>query len=211
MIRVAICDDHRLFADAVGAALRPRDIEAIVVEPTVEACRAAAEQAPFDVWVVDRHLPDIDGLDLIAELRSSWPDVPVLVLSGSAEPDLFDEVRRFGAHGFASKDISIDRLANAIWRVHAGELVEARVVGPRPTGIAELARRITPKEKAVLQCLVDGKDTAVLAAELSISYATARTHIQNLLTKLGVHSKLELVSLAVSHRLLPPVRRDRTA
>jgi len=86
-------------------------------------------------------------------------------------------------------------------RVANGERVVERAPSARRAAF-EAASLLTARERTVMAKLVEGKDTAQLAQELDITYATARTHIQNVLTKLGVHSKLELVAFAVAHQLV---------
>jgi two-component system, NarL family, nitrate/nitrite response regulator NarL len=205
-LRVVLCDDHRLYADSIAMALRSRGVDVVAVTNTPAECLEVLEgvAAEIDVLVLDWSIGPETAVELIAAVSVRSPELPVLVVSGSPEPDVPHRARSAGAAAFASKELGVDHLVRIIERVHRGESVDERGSARRSAGVAALARQITPKERQVLELLVEGKDTAVLARELDISYATARTHIQNLLTKLGAHSKLELVSMTVTHRLVPP-------
>lgn len=200
--RVLLCDDHRLFLDALALALEASGMDVVGTAVNGEECLDLLEREVVDVCVVDRWLSGWDGLELVSTIAERHRDVQILVLSGSADPALSRTAILAGASGFASKELGIGRLAGVITKVHAGEVVDAHAQ-IRPTSIERAASLITPRERAVLERLVQGQDTARLAQDLGISYATARTHIQNLLTKLGVHSKLELVAFAMQHRLVP--------
>jgi two-component system, NarL family, nitrate/nitrite response regulator NarL len=127
--------------------------------------------------------------------------VPVLMVSASTDPALPRLAVDAGARGFVSKEFGLEHLSEVLARVARGERVVERAPSAR-RGAFEAASLLTPRERTVMAKLVEGKDTAQLAQELEITYATARTHIQNVLTKLGVHSKLELVAFAVTHQLV---------
>ena len=204
-----ICDDHRLFADSIALALKSHDIDVVAVTNSAAEALEILEHQQVDVCLIDRNLPDGDGLELVRSITQAHPGARVLVVSGSTEPELAGAALDAGAAGFASKELGVQHLARAVRRVHAGDTVEepGSTARLRQNRFNEVARLITSRELAVLERLVEGKETAVIATELGISYATARTHIQNLLRKLDVHSKLGLVALAVEHRLVPPPRR----
>ena len=207
-VHVLICDDHRLFADALGVALRGHGYE--VVGQTYDPDQAVAVLAEHrvDVCLIDRHFPHADGRDGIRRLRAASPGTVVIMLSASDEPDAAEQALAAGASAFASKSEGIEHIVGLIERARNGEVVPApgtiaangSAVGNRSTH--ELGRFLTGRELEVLARLVQGQDTARLAREMGITYATARTHIQNLLTKLGVHSKLEAVAVAMAHQLV---------
>jgi DNA-binding NarL/FixJ family response regulator len=159
------------------------------------------------VCVVDRQLADCDGVALIPDIAATAPGLPVLVVSASTDPAVPRTAVDSGARGFASKEFGLEHLSDVVFRVARGERVIERAPSARRAAF-EAASLLTARERTVMAKLVEGKDTAQLAHELDITYATARTHIQNVLTKLGVHSKLELVAFAVAHQLVAvPVSR----
>jgi DNA-binding NarL/FixJ family response regulator len=199
-LRVLLCDDHRLFADAWALFLASHDAHVDVCSTGVE-CIEALQREAFDVCVIDRQLTDCDGIDLIPTLATAAPGVPVLMVSASTDPALPRMAVNAGARGFASKEFGLEHLTDVVVRVARGERVVEGAPSARRVAF-EAASLLTPRERTVMAKLVEGKDTAQLAQELDITYATARTHIQNVLTKLGVHSKLELVAFAVAHQLV---------
>ena len=199
-LRVLLCDDHRLFAEAWALVL-VRQAGHVKVCSTGVECVEALQNEPFDVCVVDRQLADCDGVDLIPSLGTAAPDVPVLMVSASTDPALPRLAVNAGARGFASKEFGLEHLTDVVMRVARGERVVEGAPSARRVAF-EAASLLTARERTVMAKLVEGKDTAQLAQELDITYATARTHIQNVLTKLGVHSKLELVAFAVAHQLV---------
>jgi DNA-binding NarL/FixJ family response regulator len=202
-----VIDDHLLYGETIASALSQKGFDMVAVTQETSECLDVLAREHVDVCLVDACLPDSDGVELVRLIAATAPSTATIMLSGSFEPDLPARALEAGAAGFVSKATTMDRLADAIERVRRGESVDER---PRARGslVASLARMITPKEREVLAHLLEGRDTAALAEDLGISYATARTHIQNLLTKLGVHSKLELVALVVEHRLfVSPLRR----
>ena len=206
-VHVLICDDHRLFADALGVALRGRGYEVVGQTYDPDEAVAVLSERHVDVCLIDRHFPDADGRDGIRRVRAAAPGTVVVMLSASDEPGVAEQALAAGAAAFASKTEGIDHIAGLIERVSNGEVVPAMAESPNgngsvPRSTHELGRFLTTRELEVLARLVQGQDTARLAREMGITYATARTHIQNLLTKLGVHSKLEAVAVAMAHQLV---------
>jgi len=199
--RVLLCDDHLLFAEAWALVLSARGMPTVEVCSTVADCLDAVTTDAFDICVIDRQLADGDGLDLIPAITTAAPGVPVLMVSASTDPALPRFAVDAGARGFASKEFGLEHLSDVVVRVANGERVVERAPSARRVAF-EAASLLTARERTVMAKLVEGKDTAQLAQELDITYATARTHIQNVLTKLGVHSKLELVAFAVAHQLV---------
>jgi two-component system nitrate/nitrite response regulator NarL len=132
----------------------------------------------------------------------------VLVLSADSDTSGVLAALKSGASGYLHKSRGVDALTAAIGRILRGEVVvdmpksASAKRAPRRYGMQRLAEFLTTRERQCLQLLVDGQDTAQMAQRLGVSPATVRTHVQSLLTKLGVHSRLEAASLAVRYRLL---------
>jgi len=201
MVTVLLCDDHRLFVDAWALTMRTMKVGRVEVCSTGDECLEVLAREPIDVCVVDRGLGDWDGLELVRAIGRVAGHVAVLMVSASTDPALPRQAIDAGARGFASKELGLDHLSEILRRVADGEQVVECGLSAR-LGVVDVASSITARERTVLEKLVEGKDTADLAQELEITYATARTHIQNLLTKLGVHSKLELVAFAVEQQIV---------
>ncbi|HEY2704597.1 MAG TPA: response regulator transcription factor [Candidatus Dormibacteraeota bacterium] len=209
-MRILLCDDHRLFIDALAVCLQGRgeDVVASVTEPQ-EAVRLAAE-LDVDVCLVDAHFPGGDSFAAVRQILDSPGATRVVILSGDDDRDVISTALASGATGFVLKRASIDVILEVLQRVHAGELVvraggapahAARRAGPAAS--EALLDPLTPREHEVLSKLVLGENTEVIALALGIRTSTARTHIQNVMGKLGVHTKVAAVAFAVGNGLVP--------
>ncbi|MGH9152797.1 MAG: LuxR C-terminal-related transcriptional regulator [Acidimicrobiales bacterium] len=197
MTRVVICDGHKVFGEAMASVLAGHGYDVVACTGDLPSGLAAVARHGPDLYLVDLHFGGgTSGLDAV---RRSSPGTRIVVVSGTG--DAGTVARAAGADGFVAKHRRLNDILDAIARVAAGEEVfhdpAPAVSRPRPpAGRREPSlSALTGREREVLDRLVEGKGTAALALELGISYATARTHIQRLITKLGVHSKLEAVAL----------------
>jgi DNA-binding NarL/FixJ family response regulator len=206
-ISVLVVDDHAVFADALQARLsREPDLGPVSVAYSAGQLRAELNRAQPAVVVLDLMLGDRSGLDLADEVARLSPDSRVVMLTAvaSVEPVVTGLSR--GVRAWLPKTIDTDHLVRVIRGVHAGEAwvspqllgsvlndLVARTVNPAPDPFAAL----TVREREVLQCMVDGLPRAEIAERLQVSINTVRTHMQNLIAKLGVHSTLESVALAL--------------
>jgi DNA-binding NarL/FixJ family response regulator len=209
-MRILLCDDHRLFIDALAVSLQSRgeEVVAAVTEPQ-DAVRLAVE-LDVDVCLVDAHFPGGDSFAAVRQILDSTSDTRVVILSGDDDRDVISTALASGATGFVLKRASIDVILEVMQRVHAGELVVRAGGGPvHPTRRAgpddseALLDPLTPREQEVLSKLVLGENTEVIAMALGIRTSTARTHIQNVMGKLGVHTKVGAVAFAVGNGLVP--------
>jgi DNA-binding NarL/FixJ family response regulator len=183
---------------------RGHHVVATVTDPD-DAVRVVAE-CSVDVCVMDLSFPDATGFDAIEFIARTGLGTQVVVLSGSSQP--FAEARAIeaGAAAFVLKDDDVARVIDVVELVHRNDVS----VMPAPyrgadghAGSDQIAERLTAREREVLERLVSGERTQVIAAGMGVSYSTARTHVQNVLHKLGVHSRLEAVAFAMRHSLVP--------
>ena len=202
-MRIVLCDDHRLFVEPIAAALTVRGHEVAVVHRPADVV-AAAEQHRPDVCVVDLQFPEGDGLTAVAALRAHDPSCPVVVLSGSVDVRDLSAAAAAGAAGFLRKDQPVTAIFDALDRIAAGREVALPPL-PRPSARSEeyvrvrrLVAHLTGRERDVLRRLVEAEDTVVIARALGVAPSTARTHLQNVLLKLGVHTRLQAVALVVA-------------
>jgi len=203
-----LCDDHPIFADALALVLTARGIAVrAVVHTAADVLPAVREHRPR-ICVIDRHLGPDDGLDLITGILDAGPGTRVLVLSGDRDPATARRALAAGAAGYVCKTAGVAALVDAVRAVIAGRpVVDVPVAVPaeRTAGSAEahrLAEHLTPRERECLVLIVEGLGTRAITERLGVSAATVRTYVQGILTKLGVHSRIEAASLAVRHGLL---------
>ncbi len=205
-MRVVICDDHAVFADSLALVLGEsgHDVVGVVYDPGSALRLLRGTHA--DVCLIDLHFPGGSALDSLPELTHAAPATRFVMLSGSSDPDLLDAARAAGVRGFAHKGQQACEIVSLLARVHAGDLVDP-VAGARSparprTEAQRLAHYLTPREREVLTRLVRGENTAMLARTMKITRSTARSHVQSVLTKLGVHSQREAVIAAARYGLV---------
>lgn len=201
-------DDHVVFLDALSTVLGQHG-HAIspVARSTAEMVALVRRDRP-DVCVIDRPAAVGEDAETIRRVRAASGSTRVLVLSANPEPGAVGRALDAGASGYLHQSRGVGALLGALERVLRGEIVvdvpDARPRSRRsaqPDQALRLAGHLTSRERECLLMLVEGLDTAAMMARLCVSRTTVRTHLQAVLTKLGVHSRLEAVSFAVRHRL----------
>ena len=209
---MVLVDDHLSFRQPLAFMLmREPDITVVGHAATVAEARPLLPDA--DIALIDLMLPDGDGMDLIPELHSVNPQAIALVLTGNRSTTAIVRAVEAGAAGVMHKSCSVSDLVEAIRRVHAGESVLSGgetiemlrlVARQRDQDRAAHATisRLTPREREVLQALAAGLSDREIAKELLVSIETVRTHVVNLLSKLGVDSRLKALVFALQHNLV---------
>lgn len=213
-IRVLLADGQSLFREAVRVVLESEDGLEVVAEAGdgLEAVTAAEEFRP-DVAMLDLALPNCDGVRATYLITERVPDCKVCVMADSEdEASLVDAVEA-GATGYLTKESPLAELIDAARALHAGEtLIPRRLLGSLLSRLIQRRReqdealrraaQLTRREREVLALLAGGADNDTIAQSLVISPQTARTHIQNVLSKLGVHSRLEAAAFVVQNGIL---------
>ena len=207
--RVVIVDDHDVLASGLAHVMADqRDLDCVGVATTLEeGRRLVGEQVP-DVLLLDQRLPDGDGVSAIPELLAAHPALRIVVLTGNATDAVLVRAIEGGAAGFVAKNRSLGEVLSAVRATASGEAVIssellARLL-PRLTGEATTRHEaLTEREREVLELLADGLTNVAIAERLVVSVHTVRNHVANLSSKLGAHSKLEALSIAVREGLLP--------
>jgi two-component system, NarL family, nitrate/nitrite response regulator NarL len=209
LTELVLGDDHTVFLDALSAVLTQRGFTVRAAARSAAETVKAVHQVKPDVCLIDRHfVTGDDGIDAIGKMLAASPGTSVLVLSADRDNDGVMRALAAGASGYLHKTRGIGALASAIDRVTKGEVVvdvpvplAARRSVP-PGDPRRLAGYLTARERECLGLLVQGMSTAAMVTVLGVSRTTVRTHVQALLTKLGVHSRLEAASFAVRYGLL---------
>ncbi len=215
MIRVMVVDDHKLFRRGLIALLAQEEGLEIVGEAAdgVEALRRAGELRP-DLILLDNHMPGVLGVDLLPDLREAAPQAQVLMLTVSEDEQDLTAALRGGAAGYLLKTMDGADLANALRRAHEGEsvvspemmskLVRALRASALPapasqvTALAETAvapdveAGLSPREGEILREIVQGASNKEIARRLGIAETTVKIHVQHILRKLGVNSRVQV-------------------
>jgi DNA-binding NarL/FixJ family response regulator len=208
-IRVLIVDDHEVLASSLAMVLDAEgDISTAGVATTLEQARDLIVSLKPDVVLLDHRMPDGDGVAAIPALRSLLPSIGVVMLTASSADHVLLAAIEAGASGFLSKTRSIDEVTAAVRAVAAGESVIspellARLLPRFGRGKTHTADDLTEREREVLALVAEGLSNAAIAERLVVSVHTVRNHIASLSGKLGAHSKLEALSIAVRRGLLP--------
>jgi two-component system, NarL family, nitrate/nitrite response regulator NarL len=211
-IRVLLVEDHASFRQALAFMLErePGFEVAGQVGSLAEARQLNGEVLEnVEVAIVDLALPDGDGLELIEDF-SSQPRMTTLVLSASLEPGRFARAVEAGASGVLHKSTPIKDIVEAVQWLRSGEallspaeVVEMlRLVGrERQEELAarQAVEKLTPREKEVLEALAEGLESKEIAERLNVTVETERTHMVNILHKLGVHSRLQALVFAARY------------
>jgi DNA-binding NarL/FixJ family response regulator len=205
MTSVLVCDDHAVFADSLALVLTDAGyrIAGVTYSPG-DALPLLARHQP-DLCLIDQQFPDgVKALEHLPGLRKASPRTRFVLLSGFLGHDTVQAGTSAGISGFAHKGQQASEILTMLGRVVAGERVVGAVLArQRPrTEAHRLARFLTPREREVLTRLARGEPTSALATSMGITRHTACSHVQSVLTKLGVHSKREAVIKAARHGLV---------
>ena len=215
-------DDDPLARRMVRDALQH---EGVVVMADASDGREAVELARYyrpDVVLMDVVMPVMDGIKATEQITKEVPETRVVMLTGSDEDELGFLGLRAGAVGFLTKDVSLEAIPRAIRGVHSGEAAISRQLSrklveqfqSRPEGrlgVRPVRSPLTPREWEVLDLLCEDRGVEEIADALVLSIETIRSHIKNMLRKLGAHSRQEAVELADSLRDPASARRGVTA
>ncbi len=210
-ITVVIVDDHRSFGEALEVALgTERDLSVLGVVTDGETAVETARSEHPDVMLMDMQMPGLDGIEATRKIHEESGDTAVIILSGQEDDVSLGRAVQAGARGFLPKTEAIVDLADAIRRAYRGEPLHTsadvdeslkRLRRRRATDgdLAHRIERLTPRELEILQRMADGDPPEQIASDLGMSRHTLRTHTQNVLTKLGVHSKLDAIVAAIRY------------
>jgi DNA-binding NarL/FixJ family response regulator len=209
VIRVLIADDHAVVRQGLRTFLELQEgIEVVAeAEDGVEAV-AAVELAEPDVALVDLVMPRMDGIEAIRRIRELRPATRVIVLTSFLDDDKLLPAVRAGAAGYLLKDVQPQELVTAIRTVHDGQArlhpaVAARLLDELAVEPASRpVELLTPREREVLILIARGRPNKAIARELGIAEKTVKTHVGNILGKLGVADRTQAALLAVREGLV---------
>ncbi len=217
-IRVLLVDDHQLLTDSLARLLQAEpDMDVVGVAATVAEAKQLARER-MDVVLMDYRLPDGTGAEATRAIKARWPSARVVMLTAVQDDETVLESIQAGADGYLTKDRAVEDVVATVRSARAGETLLPRSV---IIGIAQRVasardrmperapiEALTARELQVLQALAEGMATPDICDTLFISRNTLRTHVQNIMMKLHVHSKLEAVTVGLRHRIIDPPRPD---
>jgi two-component system response regulator NreC len=210
--RVLIADDHVIVRSGVRLLLdAEQDIEVVGEALNGNEAIALAEELRPDVILMDITMPAIDGLEATRQIKGRWPDINVLVLTMHRNDEYFFEALKAGASGYVLKAADTSELIQAVRTVGQGDVflyptmarklvqnyLEELQSGIRPEPV------LSPREEEIMRLLVEGYSNSEIAEKLVVSLSTVHSHRGNLMNKLGLSSRYELIQYARQNGMTP--------
>ena len=201
-----LADDHEVFAEGLSMVLNAEeDLQVLGLASDGAEALELLDGDPPAVLLLDAHMPRTDVTAVLREVKQRAPGTKVLVLSADTRSETVNTVIEAGADGFLAKDVSSPQVATTIRKIVGGHQGPITTVPARPSrdpGVELLVRTLSAREREILGYLSAGWSNRRIAEQCFLSLNTVRTHVQNILVKLGVHSKLEAVAFALEHRVV---------
>lgn len=220
-ISVLLIDDHTLFRSGIKSLLQRYEDFTVVGEASdgVEGIKRARQLQP-DVVLLDLNMPGISGLETLQLLLQDCPDAAVIMLTVSEEAEDLTTALQSGARGYLIKNIDADYLVRAIRRAAAGDSVLAEAMagklvahlqggGSQKTAAPSDLDKLTPREREILACLARGESNKIIARTLDVAESTVKIHVQNILKKLHLTSRVQAAVFAVEHGMAGTQVNDR--
>ena len=209
MIRILIADDHAVVRRGLRQIVADfADLRVAGEAQNAHEVLELVRSHPYDLLVLDLHLPDRDGLDLLHEVKQSYPKLPILVLSMYPEDQFGMRVLKAGAAGYLTKETAPEELVKAIRKVHGGghyvsaALAERMAVALHQDTDRPVHETLTDREYQVLCRIASGKTVSQIAEELHLSVKTISTYRTRILVKMRLKSNAELTHYSIRHGLV---------
>jgi len=214
LISILLVDDHALFRSGIRSLLQRQADFSVVGEAAdgVEGIKRVQQLQP-DVVLLDLNMSGMSGIESLQLMRQSSPKTAIIMLTVSEDAEDLTAALQAGACGYLIKNIDADYLVRAIRRAAAGEPVVAEAMtakliaqlqggGTRRADPPSEFDRLTPREKDILACLARGESNKSIARRLELAESTVKIHVQNVLKKLKLSSRVQAAVFAVEHRML---------
>jgi hypothetical protein len=210
-MKILVIDDHELVREGLQQVLRglDQDIDIVQADNAQESLALLVSHRDLDLILLDYHLPDMTGLEMLQQLGRRAPEVPVLMISGKANAHLMRQVLHAGAAGFISKSSSSRALLKAIKVVLDGDIYT-------PEDLRDLAGQIVdgsmPKrpslsrtQERVFRCMIDGLSNRDIALKLEVGEETIKSHVTSILRHFDVQNRTQAVLAGVNYGFRPGI------
>lgn len=214
-IKIILIDDHTLFRSGIKALLsRQSDFEVIGEAADGLSGVKMAEQLKPDVVLLDLDMPVMNGREALAQILGVNPNQTVIMLTVSEDSDDLTECMRIGARGYLLKNINADFLLESIRKAADGDNVFSpemtaklvrSLISPQPVQGTQTLSSLTPREMEILGYLAAGHSNKIIARHLNLAESTVKVHVQNLLRKLNLSSRVQAAVYAIHHNVPQPV------
>jgi len=201
-VRIVLCDSNRILCEALASMLQARGHPVLSIATSASDSIAAVVKNRPDACLLDLRFPDGSGLDVARAIRRSVPETKIVVFSRITDPAVVSEAKKIGVAGFLRKDQKPETITRALGVISAGRTAfdpgswrqpsRRRILSPAE----EMIRKLTPRERQVLQRIVAGQSTGQMAREMNVAMSTVRSHIGRILNKLDAHSQVQAAAIA---------------
>ncbi len=210
-MKILVVDDHALVREGLRQVLKglDEDLEVLQAGTCAQAFALAQTHGDLDLVLLDYHLPDMNGLDALPIFGERHPELPVVLLSGSANTHIMRQVLQAGAAGFVTKSSVSDELLRAVRNVLNGDIYLPSELNAS-TSIAEKVTEgpaLTQRQELVLRCLLDGQSNREIADHLRVSEETVKSHVAAILRQFDVQNRTQAVVIAARHGYQPLSRQ----
>lgn len=213
--RVMVVDDHSVVVSGLQLALEYQGFEVVATAKSAEAAIKRCLELEPDVLLLDIHMPHGEGFEVLQRLQAAGISTEVIMLTASLRAEDRRRAQELGASGYVSKEIMPDQLAETIRSALRGKLAADEVVG-NPVGQTDadapadaVGARLTDQETQVLRLIASGKDNRAISETLYVSVNTVKTHVTNILAKLGVENRTQAAVWAIRHGIAEESEADQ--
>jgi len=201
-VRLVLCDSNRILSEALTSMLQARGHQVLAIATSASDSVPTVAMHRPDACLLDLRFPDGNGLTVARVMRRCVPETKIVVFSCATDPATVSEAKKIGVAGFLRKDQKPAAITAALEVISAGRLAfdlgSSRQSNGRtmPSPQEDMLRKLTPRERQVLQRIVAAQSTEQMAREMNVATSTLHSHIGRILTKLGAHSRVQAAAIA---------------